>query len=160
MGRRSSKQNRVIVGVVYEGAVICVQESRLEGFLVMRRIEREGGTWGDLRRAAPEFFSNEIEERYWNYYDPDEIPDDEVPFSSFDVPGASDGDWPWLKSDMLDWLPSEIQQEFGEELTTTLNGNCLHIEPDRIVDLIVALEACGYSCGRDDEGLGTATGYD
>lgn len=146
----------IVVGVVNDSQVVCVPAERFVGLATMHTVEKEGGTWGDLRRKAPSFVQEEIEPRFWN---PDSIPGDNEPLDAMRVPGAEEGDWPWPAADMIDWLAKDIQQEFGTEISTTLNGEYLQIDPERLDDLVAALQSRGYNCRRDDTTMNVISGY-
>jgi hypothetical protein len=74
------------------------------------------------------------------------------------IPGAGEGDWPFVQQDMLQWLPAEVLFEFGEAVSTSLNGEMLYIASDRIDDFIRAMNRAGYQCIRDDDAVSRACG--
>lgn len=153
--KRASSKN-IVVGIVAGEWVVAMPESRFHGFKAMRAIEANGGTWRDLREAAPSLWSEEIECRF---DDEDDLPSDDEPFNMYHVPGAEDGDWPFFMADMLEWVPKEIQQSVCEIYDTALNGPYLHIEPTDVERFMEALQNYGFECSRDDAGMTVACGH-
>lgn len=147
-----SRPRTIVIGIVDETSIDCIPEEQFLGLAALRTCK----TWGELRRAEPDFVRNEVEARY---ADPDSIPGDDIRLDLYDIPGAADGDWPWPAADMLDWLPKDIQAEFGEERSITLNGNCLLIDAIRIEELTTALQSRGSAMRREDPLVSRIAGY-
>jgi hypothetical protein len=147
--------NRIVIGVVLDSQVVCIPANRFDGLRTLFELQASGGTWGDLRALAPAFAATEVDARF----EPSETPPDEAKLVVRSVPGVEDGDWPWPAAEMLYWLPPELATAHGVEVTTTLNGNYLHIDPAEIGALTAALEARGFECVRNDAGVTLVSGY-
>jgi hypothetical protein len=59
---------------------------------------------------------------------------------------------------MLAWLPTEVLFEFGEAVSTTLNGEMLYIPSNQIDAFMRSLTRAGYRCIRDDDAISRACG--
>lgn len=145
----------IVLGVAANALVICIPDARCRDLVEMYKIDEDGGTWGELRERAPKLVKEEIESRY---SDQEDIPADADPLNVLEIPGAEEGDWPWPAQDMLRWLPPDVAETFGTVMSTTLNGEFLHIEPARLADLVNALKSHGYECQRDDAAVSRASG--
>ena len=145
----------IVLGIAANAGVVCIPDARCRDLVEMYKIDKEGGTWGELRKRAPALVKEEIECRYW---DQDDIPADADLLNVLEIPGGEEGDWPWPAQDMLDWLPLDIREAFGTVMSTTLNGEFLHIEPARLAELVKALESHEYECRRDDAAVTRASG--
>src|SRR5262249_9079592 len=80
-------------------------------------------TWAEFRRATPGAEYSRITEGR------EPRPRGSDPFSSDEVPGYGDGDYPpWLQQEMESVLPAEVLEQFGKGEMTMLNGGYIHIE--------------------------------
>jgi hypothetical protein len=66
-------------------------------------------------------------------------PFSEARLDAADIPGFCDGDWPnWTAQGMLGWIPKSIQEKYGRQISSTLNGPFLRLEPQRrLTDLSI-----------------------
>ncbi len=61
---------------------------------------------------------------------------------------------------MFDWIPAQVQREFGfPQPPTTISGDYLWMPPHYEEEVVVAMEIRGYSCIRDDDLVEEASGY-
>jgi hypothetical protein len=60
---------------------------------------------------------------------------------------------------MLDWVPTDIQRQYGERASSALNGDLLVLPTSGTSELVAAFERHGYICVRDDSLVRRASGY-
>ena len=57
------------------------------------------------------------------------------------IPGYCDGDYPdWLQAQADQFVPTDLLETYGEEVTTTLNGSYWRIPAENIDELLIALK--------------------
>ena len=114
-------------------------------------------TWGELKKKVSPARYEHVVERYMNTHDDDEEPGPDDAFDGSEMIG--DGDYPeWLAQEMLDWVPEPIQEAYGVEQSSTLNGNFLTLDPNEETAIVAALRAVGYEVSRDDKLVNKACG--
>ena len=129
--------------VPHNGGVVFADPERAAYIAKIHEAINSSRTWGDFKAAMPP-------EEYFDivsaYEDQDEaIPDPSMAFSSENVPGWSDGDYPpWLQKEMETILPKSILEQFGERQSTFLNGDFWLIPENNMADVCAALEAQGW----------------
>jgi hypothetical protein len=106
-------------------------------------------TWGELATNVPAHAYEEIiKDR--NKWESQGIP---LPEDAFDVgyiSSYSDGDWPaWPQQEMLEWMPEDIQQQYGKIRGTAFNRNFLELDSAKTSEIVNALENRGYVCIED-----------
>ena len=116
-------------------------------------------TWGELRSML---VPGEIDEIVWflvESYDDDWKPIGETVFDGEMLYGG-DGDWPdWPQQDMLDWVPPEIQVEYGEQTRSFVSGPCLVFDSSHETDVVDAFRRSGFTVVRDDDLVKRACGF-
>ncbi len=145
---RYGKGTVVIVGTMFDAEVVCIPDERYSALMTMHDLSDSGATWGDLRRRAPALYT-ELADRFTR----GGRPRNSVPFSKRDISGMSDGDGPWPAAEMLEWMPEDVQEQFGSVTSTMLNGDYLHIDVSELDSLVAALERHGFVCRRDDRAI-------
>jgi hypothetical protein len=50
---------------------------------------------------------------------------------------------------MLEYLPSDVVQDFGQVYETVFNGKFVDFPADRTDEIVAALEREGYRCATD-----------
>jgi hypothetical protein len=104
-----------------EPELIFVPVAQAKRLRYLRYAMDKANTWGELFTMLPPELVDYVTDAFY-----DELPEDDEPFNPHDVPGYSEGDWPvWLQQGMLSCLPGDVQDRFGEELTSVHNGNLL-----------------------------------
>lgn len=121
-------------------------------------------------RGFDEFYVNWIEEHpdgtraeacreYQKLPFHERLPEERDPFDSADIPGLCDGDWPdWPHQEMLNWVPTAIQQTYGQRGESRLNGPFLTFRPEDESAIVEAFSELGYQCRRDDRLVRRACG--
>lgn len=95
-------------------------------------------TWGEFRSLIPVSEYESLME-VWDEAGDDRPMESEV-FSSEQVPGYCDGDYPpWLQQEMGNVVPTEILDEFASTTSTMLNGNYWHIDPSHLGRMVERL---------------------
>jgi hypothetical protein len=111
----------------------------------------EEGHDGGIEQAFREYTALQFHDR---------LPSPQDAFDSANIPGFCDGDWPaWPQQDMLKWVPTEIQTQYGQRAFSILNGDCLILSADQEAELVQAFRAAGYQCQRADRFVRRACGY-
>lgn len=150
----SEKRKRIVSSVVENGEMMLVYA------LEARAIEVDGmwraseaGTWGEFWAEMPPASRESVRNEIMDHYEYEEraIPPDHFPFDAVrDLPGHEAGDFlPWLQREMLSWVPAEIQQKFGQQQATPLNGDFLELRPEDQEELDAAFEAAGFEVVQD-----------
>jgi hypothetical protein len=76
----------------------------------------------------------------------DQEPADDAAFSSGDVPGYFDGDYPpWLAAEMDCYVPTEILQRFATLESSALNGDFYNIDITQREGILKALAEVGFT---------------
>lgn len=135
-------------------------------------------TWGDLRRIArPEVYAEIV--AYAGYGDLDDfmahldtgtpvpgarntalrqfleiqndpLPDDDEPFDGYSIPACADGDFPPSpKLLMMDYLPRDVIDRYGDVYETNFNGTFVELPADKLAEILSDLRASGYTCTED-----------
>lgn len=105
-------------------------------------------TWGELERLAPpEAYHGLRQDNIERLSDSNLGP--ETPFDRHTMTAVDEGDYPaWPAQEMLDWMPEDVVEEFGEPLTSVVSGDFLQLadEPKTIAQ---RLRAHGFTCRQD-----------
>jgi hypothetical protein len=147
----------IVVGVLVDASVVMIPED--EAMVLDQLYDALGArTWAEFRQLAPEAWYRSAVER--TFGEESEAPDAATPFDPEQVWGYSDGDWPtWPQQRMLEWVPKQVQAEFGNAETSCINGSFLSIEARHMDSVVAAMEALGYGCRRDDDLVARVSGY-
>ena len=81
----------------------------------------------------------------------DPLPEDDDPFDA-DRDLGSYADWDFPPAPqllMLQYLPDDVIEKFGNVYDTNFNGTFVDFEKDQLADIIAALEKDGFSCTED-----------
>jgi hypothetical protein len=178
--RTISQRPKLVYGEVNEGLLFIPEAEALELTIVHGAV-RSASTWGELRGLLPEWAYEQIlggmdeavtfeefveklravggslslseaREEFDELSIGERFPQDSDPFVPEQIWGYVDGDWPEFPAKrMLDWVPDEIQEEFGEQLSALLNGVQLHFDLEFERELIAAFERYGYACKRNED---------
>lgn len=123
-------------------------------------------TWGELRAQVTEAAMSRMLARWGNNEErladglPLDAPGDEEPLSPQELWGHTDGDWPdWPAQRMLDWVPTDIAERFGQQVSSVLNGEFLKIPASQTEPMARALQTHGFQCERDDDLVLLASGW-
>jgi hypothetical protein len=141
--RRAKKILLYTVSPANDGLVFATPERA--AFVSRLYAALEGSTtWAEFRRSMPRAeYARVIRRTFDENGEP--RPRGCDPFSSADIPGYCDGDYPpWLQQEMDDLLPVEVIERFGEGQVTMLNGGYTHLDPKDLPEIIAMLERHGY----------------
>jgi len=147
----------IVAGVLVDASVVMIPED--EAMVLDQLYDALGArTWGEFRQQAPEAWYQSALER--TFGEEDEAPDPVTPFDREQIWGYCDGDWPaWPQQRMLEWVPKQVQADFGNAEASCINGSFLSIEAMHVDKVIAAMEALGYRCRRDDDLVARVSGY-
>jgi hypothetical protein len=123
-------------------------------------------TWGDLKLALPVDLYRGLVLRYGEDMDIDEedprFEDGEPrPDSTLEYFEGlmSEGDFPdWPEHDAIEWMPKDIQEQYGTITVSKLNGEYLELAPKHERAIAAGLTTYGYECKRDDDLIRQAKG--
>lgn len=150
MSTLSSRESNVVYGDSKAGFLVFLQGELAELYVALATSD----TWGELKARIPsEEYENAFQGmRYGangveNGVEP--LPDEEFCYS--DISDYASCDWPpYPLQKMLEWMPKEIQQQYGTVSGTMFDGDQLIIEPEQKAGVVKALEERGYICIEDD----------
>jgi hypothetical protein len=79
------------------------------------------------------------------------LPEDDDPFDADRALGSyADGDFPPAPQLlMMEYLPDDVIEEFGNVYNTNFNGTFVDFDKDQITEIIAALEKDGFNCTED-----------
>jgi hypothetical protein len=130
---------------LHEGLVFVPKPQAQELVALIRALET-AQTWGEFRAAVTEGRYREALAQLGL----EEDPADDASFDAERFEGYQDGDWPeWPAQEMLEWLPDEVQMQFGRAEETPLNGDYLHIAVEDREAVLELLEDYGFRCQRN-----------
>jgi hypothetical protein len=105
-------------------------------------------TWGDARASLP---GERLDELVDELVAPnDQPPDDDAVIDAEDLDNLKrEHDWPRLPYDAsVECLPEDIVEEFGTDYSGAFDSG-VHLDVDRVDELVESLEAAGYRCEQD-----------
>ena len=138
----------ILPSTVYAQVVEHLRENDAVDFATYAAEEGEGMSKARVRR---DYQALPVGER---------LPQSKDPFNPEEIWGLSDGDWPgWPAQEMLEWMPSPVQQAFGTVEASVINGPYLAPDASQEDALVAALQTEGYCCRRDDTLVRLASGY-
>ncbi len=123
----------------------------------LHRAIESSATWGEFReRIGAEEYGALFQNAFYTpgpdspvEKDTDEDerePADDATFSSENVPGYSDGDYPpWLAQEMGRYLPKEILDRYATRGQSSVNGSFYQIEPRHREEIAKDLVKLGYT---------------
>ena len=116
-------------------------------------------TWSEFKANVPVHVYEEVIKGMKDDEDPETVPQSEDTFDPHSIPAYEDGDWPiWPLQEMLEWMPKDIQQQFGTVETSATSGSCLVLYPEKTHEIVEALEKQGYRCFEDVSLIESASG--
>ena len=105
-------------------------------------------TWGDARKSLPsERFAELVDELV---APSDQPPTDDAVIDSEDLDDLKrEHDWPRLSYEAsVECLPADIVEEFGSDYSGAFDSG-VHLDVDRVDELVERLEQAGYRCEHD-----------
>ena len=80
------------------------------------------------------------------------LPKDDDAFDAASIPDFCDGDWPtWPAQEMLVWVPKLIQEKYGKQISSMLNGPFLQLNPHCEKDILKTFASYVYLCLKDQQ---------
>ena len=128
--------------------LVFAERHRAESVARIRTACEEATTWGEFRDAlkAEEFL--EVLENLGE--DPSDI-DPSAAFSGDHVPGHTDGTYPeWLQQTMLEWIPAELIERFGETADSVHDGEAVELPANAADAIATELRALGHTVEHSD----------
>ena len=156
-----SEAKALVYGILPSEEAVFIPAERAVELAQAHRALMTATTWGELKAKAPAPLYQDLLERFRDRADDDEaLPSEEQPFDADDF-GYSDGDIPgWPAAEMLDWMPTAVQAQYGRREPTTISGDYLALPGDAVDAIASALARRGYQCTRDDDLVTRASGYE
>ena len=157
-----SEHDRSLVFGIYRNnnEIVFIPRRDAEALAAVRQA-LAAPTWGDFKQAAPDRHYRELVELYRHATEPPrgtEPPPTDA-FPGQDLPWVADGDWPpFPATQMLDWVPAGIQQQFGRIEHDRLGHEWLAFDAQDEAALVAAFAENGYNLSRDDTLIRKATG--
>ncbi|MBK8906698.1 MAG: hypothetical protein IPM60_01960 [Rhodospirillales bacterium] len=134
------------------GSLVFAGRSTAEHVHRIHEALRSAETWGAFKAALPAGEWDDIAERYRAADEDEDLPADDAPFSSADVPGVCDGDYPvWLQAEIDLVLPEDLLHRFAKRENSVLNGPFFTIDPEHEDALVRELRSRGYTVTRRDD---------
>jgi hypothetical protein len=157
MDQQPVMTTELVYGAPYDDLIFMPRE-RAEDLAAIHHALGTASTWREFFRLLPQHARAEVEG--WFTEDELEQPADDQSFDRDDVPGVADGDWPgWAAQEMLSWVPTDIQEQYGRVEASAISGDCLALDVSQMNAIVGALEAHGFTCKRDDGLVERAAGY-
>lgn len=157
---KPSPKNREVVYANCNGELVFLPKDLALELAQIRAALDTSKTWGEFQANVPAHVYEEIMAGMKDDEDPEALPQPEDAFDVNDIPGYDDGDWPiWPLQYMLDWMPRDIQQQFGRVVPSAVNGDSLELMPEKADELVRALESQGFRCTEDESLVIRACGY-
>lgn len=134
------------------GGVVVAERTRALAIDRIHAAVENSSTWAHFRKAMhPREYSRLIRQLYDECCEPRPRGSDD--FSADCIPAYCDGDYPdWLQQEMTGVIPRALLEDYAQLTNTAFNGAYLHIDPVRLPELKLALEANGYEL-KDGENL-------
>jgi len=126
-------------------AVVFASPTQAYEVHTIRSALEQAKTWGELEILMPPGEVEDILTRADD--DVDEVrPEPEDSFSAEQVPGFSDGDYPfWLQQTMDNVLPADILERYATLTATVLNGDFWHIDTEYADAIVEELQQRGIT---------------
>jgi len=148
---KSSPKNREVVYADCNGELVFLPKDLALELAQIQTALDNSKTWGEFQANVPAHAYEEIMAGMKDDEDPETLPQPGDTFDPDAIPGYDDGDWPiWPLQYMLEWIPKDIQQQFGTVETSATSGPCLILMPEKTDEIVKALEKQGYSCTEDE----------
>jgi hypothetical protein len=123
------------------GSLVFMTPTRAKDLSKVHEAVRKAKTWGEFRRLVPHRILTELAG-----FIGDQLPGAD---DALDVPGYSDGDWPFPAQNQLEWMPNDVL-ELGNIVETTLNGETIEFPESREHEIVRRLQSHGWTVRRDD----------
>jgi len=112
------------------------------------------------QKTRPELTREEAREEYLTLSLDLRNPEPDDRFNAGDFAALNEGDFPtWQLQEMLDWVPHDIQRQYGTCGSSAVSGPCLEFSARQVREIVAAFETHGYRCERNDLLISRACGY-
>ncbi|EFH84747.1 hypothetical protein [Ktedonobacter racemifer] len=151
MSSYASRDKELVYGDSDAGFLVFMQRDLAELYAALAKSK----TWGELKvSVAADIYQEAVERAFWiteEAYESQAMPLPEDAFDLYDVSDYVGTDWPpYPIQEMLEWMPADIQQQYGEVQDTMFDGPQLIIDTEHKLEIVSALEKQGYVCIEDD----------
>jgi hypothetical protein len=160
---RGAPAKNLVFGLVDKGVVegsnlVFVKEKKAKRLASVHIAIGTAKTWGTFRRKMPAEDLRYVVDRLQEREEP--LPRKRDKFGFGLLPSAYfDGDWPgWPEQMMLDWMPEEIVEKYGQAPCSVLNGHYLVLRMSDAEEILKALERDGFRCRLDEKLVRQACG--
>ena len=131
--------------VPHNGGLVFAPRARARAIARLHAAINSSSTWGEFRRAVPRDAYSEIIRAAFDDQG-ERRPKTTNPFSSEEVPGWTDGDYPpWLQREMHTCVPIDILTKFGKLKSTFVNWSYWHIAEAQSNAVCAALLEEGFA---------------
>jgi hypothetical protein len=138
-----------------EDELVFIPEAEAKELAQLWEALRSATTWGEFNLSAPYKRLQEALELFGE----GKPPGDDDAFDGEALVDSISWDWPpWPAQRMLEWVPADIQERFGDVGTSMVSGDALYIDEAAETGIVAALEQAGYRCMHDDELVARASG--
>jgi hypothetical protein len=138
----------------YEDELVFIPAARARHLALTWKAMLRARTWGELRKFAPPRAYDEI----LKFNEPRSI----RAWHSFDyveMTPAPDGDYPGFpRQEVMQWMPARVWQTLARMVDTAVNGEYPSFDPLDELEIVAALEECGYHCRRNQRLVDAAHG--
>ncbi len=132
------------------GELIFIPKDLAEDLATLHFALETSKTWGEFKANVPDRMYEEVIALVRDDENPELLPQPEETFDSDSIPGYADGDWPlWPRQYMLEWVPKDIQEHFGNIVFSIFNGPYLQFYSENTQEIVEVLEKHGFSCSED-----------
>src|SRR5258708_23115524 len=160
MNESAGKKREIVYGNGNGGLMFLPKDLALELTQIYTALNTSK-TWGEFKANVPAHVYEEVIEGMKDDEDPEALPQSEDAFNPHSIPAYEEGDWPiWTLQYMLEWIPEDIQQQFGSVETSATSGPCLELISEKTHEIVKALEKQGYICIEDVSLVESASGYE
>jgi len=151
MHTQTSRGKELVYGDSGWGSLVFMQRDLADLYAALAKSK----TWGELKAClAADDYQEAIERAFWitdEAYESQAMPLPEDAFHLYDVSDYIGTDWPAFPIQaMLEWMPADIQQQYGEVEETMFDGPQLIIDSEQKNEIVQELEKQGYVCREDD----------
>lgn len=151
METQTTRDKELVYGDSGWGSLVFLQRDLADLYATLAK----SNTWGELKASlSADDYHEAIERAFWltdKAYESQAMPQPEEEFNLYEVSNYCSTDWPdFPLQAMVEWMPADIQEQYGEVKWTMFDGPHLSIDAEQKDEIIQALEEQGYICIEDD----------
>jgi hypothetical protein len=150
MRQRTVRHERQLVYGVINDSLVFLPKRKAHRLARLWEAITAAKTWGELRAMLPRTAVREIRELYMGGEAGRNDVLSSAPFDYGDIGAISEGNWPdWPQQLMLDFMPKEVVDEYGQVEDSMHNGEFLKLDPTKADEMIARLRLCGFAVEED-----------